>query len=214
MTKAEISALLGRSLTSIEDTNFETYLDIATEALKDLICSPLDDINEAREFSTREGYSTAFVDIFTDVSEVKINGEVTEDYTVRQWDKRSASWYNSLVFESKFEDGDEIEVTADWGFTSGSGGDSAYSAYPADLQMLLAGLFDSITKKNKYDPTISSKQVEDFRISFNADVDLDEAFTTKYQRTITKYSLCNIPYVIHGKICNTCEQRTCECLSL
>lgn len=47
ITKQQIEALLGRSLSTVEDTNFDTYLKIATERLEDLLCltltSPLAD---------------------------------------------------------------------------------------------------------------------------------------------------------------------------
>lgn len=208
MTKEEISALLGRPLTPVEDTNFDLYIDIAEQTLEDLLCTPLEDVEEARVFDTREGYSTAFIDIFRTINEVKINDTVTTDYTVRQWDKRNADWYNSIVFERKLRCDETIEVDAEWGFEEGSG---TGSGYPVDLQLLLAGLFGLITKKNKSDATISSKQVEDFRISFNADVDLDQDFYNKYSKTINKYSLCNIPYVRHGKVCNHCGLRSCAC---
>lgn len=200
MSQSDLEALLGRSLTSYEISNLTLYLDIAYQSLEDLICSPIDDITETRVFDLREGYSTAFVDIFREVTEVKIDGTVkeTSDYSVRQWDKRNASWYNSLVFEDCFRNCDEtIEVTGVWGFENSSGEDSDL---PSDLQLVIAGLFDLITKKNKYDPTINSKQVEDFRISFSADVDLDTEFNAKYAKTLAKYSLCYIPYLLHGKV--------------
>lgn len=200
MDKQELSALLGRPLTTIEDTNFDLYLNIATESLESFICTSLDEVTETRIFDLREGYSTAFVDIFWNVTEVKIDGVVKaeSDYSVRQWNKRTGSWYNSLVFDTRFGECDnEIEVTADWGFEP----NSSASSIPYDLQSVLAGLFAQITKKNKFDGSIASKQVEDFRISFKTDVDLDDEFYTLYAKTISKYSLCDIPYVLHGRIC-------------
>lgn len=199
MTKEELSALLGRPLTSNEDTNFTLYLDIAEMALEELLCTTLEPVTETRVFDTREGYSTAFVDIFNDISEVKINDVVidTDDYSIRQWNKRSGSWYNSIVFDHKLCNG-EIEVTADWGFLAGSGDDSDL---PVDLQSVLAGLFAQITRKNKFDGSVQSKQVEDFRITFNTDADLDDEFYNTYRKTIDKYSLCNIGNLQHGRVC-------------
>jgi hypothetical protein len=196
MTEEEISALLGRPLTPIEDTNFDTYFNIAIETLEELICTSISPVTEARTFDLREGYSTAFVDIFRTVSLVKIDGDTKSinQYSKRQWNKRTASWYNSLVFDCRFSDCDnEIEVTAEWGFLA--------DGIPIDLQSVIAGLFDQISKKNKYDSTIASKQVEDFRISFRSDVDLDTEFSNKYSKTLSKYSLCDIPNVQHGKVC-------------
>lgn len=190
MDKITIAAFLGRPLTPTEDTNFDLYLKLARQSLDGLLCMTLCDADDPKVYEAREGYSTVFTDIFTDIQEVKVNGDVVaaSKYSPRQWDKRNGSWYNSLVFEDKFESGDEVEVTASWGF----------SKTPVDLQAVLAGLFGLITKKNKFDGTISSKQVEDFRISFNNDADLDEEFAKKYGDTISKYSLCNLSSVRHG----------------
>lgn len=189
MKEATIAALLGRTLTPIETTNFKTYLNIARESLDQLLCTSLCDESDPRAYEAREGYSTVFTDIFTDVDEVKLNGTVTTDYSVRQWDRRNANWYNSIVFEHRLCEDDEIEVSASWGFTK----------MPSDLQLVLAQLFGLITKNNKFDPTISSKQVEDFRVTVNTDVDLDDEFYKTYGRTIQKYSLCNKMGIIQGK---------------
>ena len=209
MDKEEISALLGRPLTTVEDTNFDMYLNIATLSLEDLICSPVEPIEETRIFDTREGYKTAFTDIFLSVSEVKINDDVvsSDDYSIRQWDKRSASWYNSLVFDSDFDKDDTVEITAEWGFKEEASDDDW--GLPYDLQAVLAGLFGLITKKNKHDGSIQSKQVEDFRITLR-DVDLDEDFNRLYGSTISKYSLCNIPEFTSGKVCGCKKDYICS----
>lgn len=195
MTQEQLESLLGRPLTSIEVTNLDLYLELATEYTQDLLCITLADVTETRIFDTRKGYSTAYLDIFRSISEVKINDSVVSDYSIRQWDKRTASWYNSIISDSKFNSDDEVEVTAVWGFAETSGADSNL---PLDLQALLAGMFGLISKKNKSDGSVSSKQTEDFRITFNNDNDLDDDFYTKYRSTISKYSLCNMPNVQHG----------------
>lgn len=199
MTKEQLIALLGRPLTPVEDANFELYLDIAMQQLEQLICTSLAETsgNETVVYDVREGYRTLFTDIFTELTEVKIYGTVIDSskYSVRQWDKRSGSWYNSIVFDNMFKAcDDEVEVTAEWGFNT----------IPSDLLAVLAGLFDLITKKNNLNPSIASKQVEDYRISFRADVDLDADFESKYAGTLSKYSMCDIPNVQHGKVCKVC----------
>lgn len=199
MTKEQLIALLGRPLTPVEDANFELYLDIAMQQLEQLICTSLAETSgdETVVYDVREGYRTLFTDVFTELTEVKIDGTVIEPskYSVRQWDKRSGSWYNSIVFDNMFKAcDDEVEVTAEWGFNT----------IPSDLLAVLAGLFDLITKKNNSDPSIASKQVEDYRISFRADVDLDADFESKYASTLSKYSMCDIPNVQHGKVCRPC----------
>ena len=201
MNQSELEALLGRTLSPTEVSNLTLYLDIATDSLEDLLCMKLDEITEERVYDVRKGYSTAFVDIFSEVTEVKLDDDVVEtaDYSVRQWDRRSGSWYNSVVFDDKFTSNGEVTITATWGFPASSGSDSDL---PLDLQSVLAGLFALVTKKNKFDGTVSSKQVEDFRISFNTSANLDEEFNQKYSNTIRKYSMCSIGNTQHGKICD------------
>lgn len=199
MTKEQLIALLGRPLTPVEDANFELYLDIAMQQLEQSICTSLTETSgdEPVVYDVREGYRTLFTDIFTEVTEVKMDGAVIDSskYSVRQWDKRNGSWYNSIVFDRVFTSCDnEVEVTAEWGFSS----------IPLDLQAVLAGLFGLITKKNNLDPSIASKQVEDFRIAFRDGVDLDTDFQSKYAHTLSKYSLCDIPDLQHGKVCRPC----------
>lgn len=203
MNTTEMAALLGRPLTTIETTNFSLYLKIAKQNLDELLCMELCSEEQTKVFDAREGYSTVFTDVFTDIEEVKVNDVVidTDKYSRRQWDRRTGSWYNSLVFTYKLDLNDEVSVTADWGFSS----------YPSDIKYMLAGLFGLISKKNKFDGTISSKQVEDFRISFRADADLDDEFYKTYQRTISKYSICDMAYIRHGKVCDYCSLSRCMC---
>lgn len=196
MTQPELEALLGRSLTSTEVTNLTLYLEIATSNLNDLLCTTTNEVTETRTFDTRKGYKTAFVGIVQNVTEVKLDDDVisSDDYSLRQWDKRTADWYNAIVFDDAIT-ADEITVTGTWGFASGT--------LPNDLNMVLANLFDLITKRNKFDGTIASKRVEDFQINFNTDSDLDDEFYNKYSKILSKYSLCDIPNIQSGAI--TCR---------
>lgn len=41
LTKQEIEALLGRTLSTVENTNFTTYLNIAQARLEDILCTTL-----------------------------------------------------------------------------------------------------------------------------------------------------------------------------
>lgn len=193
MTQPELEALLGRSLTSTEVTNLTLYLEIATSNLNDLLCTTTNEVTETRTFDTRKGYKTAFVGIVQNVTEVKLDDDVisSDDYSLRQWDKRTTDWYNSIVFDEVIT-ADEITVTGTWGFAGGT--------LPSDLNMVLANLFDLITKRNKFDGTISSKRVEDFQINFNTDSDLDDEFYNKYSKILSKYSLCDIPNIQSGAI--------------
>lgn len=190
MNQTTMASLLGRSLTPIESTNFNLYLKIARQSLDDLLCTNLCDDTDPRTFDARGGYSTVFTDIFTEVQSVTVNGEAVTDYSVRQWDRRNGSWYNSVVFEDKLYEDDVVVVSASWGF----------STMPSDLQLVLAQLFGLITKKNKFDSTITKKKVEDFEVWLNIDADLDDEFYRQYNKTISKYSLCTIGNIQQGSV--------------
>lgn len=82
ITKQQVEALLGRSLSTVEDTNYDLYLKIAAQRLEDLLCitltSPLPEglqLLLARCFATigQEQLQTASVG----VKEKKV-----EDFTI------------------------------------------------------------------------------------------------------------------------------------
>ncbi len=196
MTQEELETLLGRPLTSNEVNNLDTYLDIAKESLEDLLCMPIDlqgdtsdDDEYTQVFDIREGYSTVFTGIFTEITEVKIDSVVTDNYYPAFWDKRSNPYYNSIILD--YCSGKEVEVTGVWGFIS----------LPSDIQLLWAQLFANVSKR--YVPgtdNVQRKAVEDFSI-WLGDLTDDETFLNANQRIIGKYSLCNIGYVLHGQVC-------------
>lgn len=187
MNKEKLSALIGRPLSSVEDANFKLYMDIAKEQLEGLICSSLCDDVETKTYLSREGYSTLFTDIFNEVESVKVDGKIVTNFEKYQWSKNHGEWFNSLVFDCAFSKPLKVEVTASWGFQS----------MPADLQLVLAGLFNLTATRMAFDPTIHSKRVEDFQVTYNS-VNVDEALLNQYQKILSKYSLCDIPYVRHG----------------
>lgn len=177
MTQDKISALLGRPLSSVETTNFTTYLELAQSRVSDLLCFDICQKVEARRFSARQGYKTLNVPIFTEIDYVKLDDSETTSYEVRQNSNLSGDWYNSLVFDNPLTD-QVVEIKADWGF----------SQMPVDVQMLVAQLFGMITDSLE-DDLVQSKQVEDFRLTLK-DKTKTEAFATKYAATIAKYSAC------------------------
>lgn len=189
MNKTKLVALLGRPLTTIEDTNFSLYLKIAQERLEDLTCLDLEEATEDRTFSVREGYHTVFTDLFTGVNSVTVNGEAlaTTDYQARQWDRRSAAWYNSIVLDTCTEEA-EIVINADWGVCSPS------------LQLLQAQLFGLLGSMNSGNGNVKSKKVEDFSITFNDNTVYDQ-FLLDNSAIIGKYSICNIANI---------QQSNCE----
>jgi len=193
MKQSDIEALIGRSLTANEVTHYKTYLNIAQTTLDDLICSSAcGNDSEARTFEPREGYRTIFTGIFHEVSKVTVDGEVVTDYYPAQWDNRNASWYNSIVFATHPRG--DVGVTADWGV----------NGMPSDLKMLLAKLFANVSQKYVTGPKIQSKQVEDFRITYGTALTEDEQFMADNQRVISKYSLCNVGAIRHGRISSIC----------
>lgn len=201
MTQAKLEALLGRSLTPREVTNLQLYLDIAKESLEELLCLSLcDEGDTTRVFNVREGYSTVFTDIFTELSEVKVDGTVTTDYYPAFWDKRSNAYYNSIVLDDC--NVTEVEITGFWGFDE----------VPNDLQLLWAQSFANVSKQYKAGAgNVKSKQVEDFRISYG-DLTDDEVFMNANSRIIKKYSMCNIGYVKHGDVCTVHRVSNCGCV--
>lgn len=87
LNKAQIEALLGRSLSKVEETNFDTYLKIAIARLEDLLCttltSPLDPALQlllARCFGviTQEQQASA---------NTNITSKKVEDFSVTYGDK-------------------------------------------------------------------------------------------------------------------------------
>lgn len=87
LTKEQIEALLGRSLSTVEDANFTTYLKIAQARLEDILCTtlvyPLDPILSlllARCFGviTQEQAATA---------DANITSKKVEDFSVTYGDK-------------------------------------------------------------------------------------------------------------------------------
>lgn len=207
MDQEELEALLGRSLTSREVTNLDLYLEIAQESLEELLCISLDvddssgePEEETRTFDIREGYSTVFTGIFTELSGVKVDGNATTNYHTAFWDKRSNPYYNSIVLDEV--GGTEAEITGLWGFTE----------VPSDLKLLWAQLFANVSKKYMAgNRNVKRKKVRNFDITFG-DLTDDQAFLDENQRTISKYSLCNIGYVLHGEVCEVHRSRYCGCV--
>lgn len=205
MTQAQIAALLGRPLTASEIAGFEVILSAAIEQLQTLICSPIAYVASAeRTFDTRKGYRTAFVDLFTSVTEVKLAGVVIDpaNYTLQFFDDRNGTVKNSIVFSSDTR-GRVLTVTGSWGFDT-----SNTNTIPADLQLLIAKLFDASTKKDN--GNVKSKKIEDFNITF-MDESASERFYVDNSKTINKYSICDLIDIKSGEICNSCRLTGCGC---
>jgi hypothetical protein len=190
LNKEQVEKLLGRSLTTSETDNFDLYLKIATERLEELLCMQLCGSDDDRTFMSREGYRTLYMDVFTDLESVTIDGnEVDEDdYVVKQNDSYSGSWFNSIEFERPLK-GKKVVVSADWGFDT----------VPVDLQLLLARLFDQGSKEQS-DKNVKSKKIEDFTVTYENGKTMDD-LANENSSVIQKYSLCSQGQIRSGEIC-------------
>jgi hypothetical protein len=189
MLKAdEVSKYLGRSLTSTESANFDLYLKIATEKVEQLLCFELCAKAGERTYDSRAGYQTLFVDPFASVYKVTYNGSELsgDDYAIKQNDKYSGSWYNSLVFDNKL-DGGAVTVGAMWGFKT----------LPKDLASFLAQMFNQHSASQTPDGNVKSKSLEDFSITYKDTPSYDE-FLNENSAVIGRYSLCGVGEIQHG----------------
>ena len=189
MNKTTMAALLGRPLSTIENTNYNLYLKIARDRLQQLTCLDLEEVTEDRVYSVRESFHSVFTDMFTGINSVTLNGTALEatDYTPMQWDRRKAEWFNSIVLDCLTTE-DEITINADWG------------ACTPGLQLLQAKLFDLIGKMNTGSGNVKSKKVEDFSITFNDNTVYDQ-FLLDNGALIAQYSICNVPQLTSGRVC-------------
>lgn len=188
LTQAQMSKLLNRSLTTAEIANFDLYLKIATQRLEELLCMVICGGDDERTYGSRSGYRTVYVDPFTSIDSVTIDGNEVDaaDYTVKQNDRFNGSWYNVIEFDAK-RSGENITVDADWGFDS----------LPADLQVFLARLFAQGSVEQTVDNTIKSKKIEDFTVTFKDSATFDE-FVLANSTTVDKYSQCSEGQIRHG----------------
>lgn len=192
LTKDQVSKLLNRPLTTAEDTNFSTYLKIATERLEELLCFDLCITTPTRTYIVREGYRTIFTDVFTGTPTVTIDGETVESdkYSVRQFDNLNGKWFNSIVFKQHLSRTvEEVTVQAAWGFQT----------LPVDLQLLLAKLFALNSQQQTTDDRVRSKKIEDFTITYDATTTYDQ-FILSNADVINKYSICGIGEISHGRV--------------
>lgn len=184
MDTETMSALLGRPLSSMETTNFDLYLKIATQNLEQLLCGSLEfSEDETRTFNVRAGYRVVYTGIFSSITEVKLNDEVTTDY---QPYRQHPNFLKAIVFDDPLESGDTVEITADWGFET----------LPEDLQVIVAKLFGSVVAKSG---KVRSKSIEDFSVTY-ADKTDGEQLLEDYGSTIRKYSVCDEIQVLSGDV--------------
>lgn len=188
LKEAQVEKLLNRSLTTAESANFALYLKNAVLRLEDMLCLTLCGDAGERTYESRLGYRTLYVDPFTDITSVTIDGNETEDYTVKQNDKFNGSWYNIIEFDRK-QTGKNIVVDADWGF----------NPLPLDLQVLLSKLFAQGSTEQTADNQVKSKKIEDFTVTYKDGSTFDD-FVLANASVIDKYAQCSQGYIRHGAV--------------
>ena len=188
LSKQQVAALLGRPLTTVEDTNFDLYLEIAQNNVSDILCIDICRSGGERVFDRRQEFSTVFTGIFSQVNSVKVDGIEVLNFLPYFFNKRTGDFYNSIVFDT-IPHGTEITVDADWGFNK----------LPMDIRQLIAQAF-AVASSAFQTKDVKSKQIEDFRITYG-DLTSDEVFATTNARTIQKYSLCTVGDLTSGNIC-------------
>lgn len=190
-----MAKLLGRSLSSTEESNFEQYKDYTISTLTNLLCwSPVCS-NTTAKYKARQGYHTLWTDPFTSISEVKVNGSAVTDYTMAFNGNYNYPFYNSLEFPYPLS-GQTVEITGTFGFVD----------LPADLGSLIAEIFKMYGRVNQANNSgnVKSKSVEDFSITYGDDTEMS-ALISAFSGIIAKYSNCDTGEILHGETgCGNC----------
>ena len=195
MDKTTIVKLLGRPLTSLEDSNFEQYINYTISTLENLLCwSPL--VGESvRTFTSRDGYRTLWTDPFTSITDVKVAGTAVTDYKKAFNGNFNYPFFNSVVFPYPLN-GKTVEITGTWGFED----------LPADLGALVAEIFKMYgrTTASNMAGNVTNKRVEDFSISYGDKSEMD-TLANNNSSVISKYSNCQSAIEVqHGETEQCC----------
>ena len=187
--KTTLEKLLGRSLTSSEDSNFQQYINYTISTLENLLCwSPL--VGESvRTFTSRDGYRTLWTDPFTSITSVKVDGKAVTDYKLAFNGNFNYPFYNSVVFPYSLGE-QTVEITGSWGFEE----------LPADLGSLVAEIFKMYGRQSlgNQSGNITNKRVEDFSISYSDKSEM-EALVNDNASIVSKYSNCqSVGEIAHG----------------
>jgi hypothetical protein len=159
----------------------------AKQFLESLLCLDFSQDSGERTFTAREGMRTVFTGIFSNVRSVTVGGQAVGYYPAF-FDKRNGDYFNSIVLDKPVCG--EVVIDADWGFDE----------LPADLKKLLANA-EAVTSQAYSTKEVKSKRVEDFQITYS-DLSDDEVFLKQNAVTINKYSMCDVPYILHGETCH------------
>ena len=188
--KTTLEKLLGRSLTSLEDSNFEQYINYTISTLENLLCwSPIC-TDATAIYTARDGMRTLWTDPFTSITDVKVDGTAVTDYKLAFNGNFNYPFFNSLVFPQPLG-GKTVEITGTWGFEE----------LPADLGALVAEIFKMYGRQSMGNQSgnITNKRVEDFSISYGDKSEMD-TLATNNSSVIAKYSNCQSACeVSHGE---------------
>lgn len=188
MTKKEIEKLLGRSLTTYEDSNFNLFVKNTIATLGNLLCWSTN-FSEARKYKARDNYRTVWLEPFTDITEVKVGGAVRTDYTPAFNGNYNSTLYNSIEFSEELH-GETVEVT----------GAFDLDCIPGDLSMLIADIFKMVVRTSKNNSgNVKDKRIEDYSVTYSGTE--YSALADKNKQTIAKYSNCN-GEVQNGRVCS------------
>lgn len=195
IAKADMPKLLGRSLTSLEDSNYTLYLDSAARRLDTLLCMDTSSDETTRTYKSRIGYSEIKIEPFTVLSEVLVDGEAVTDYEIKRGDSYNSSWCNTIEFAGRFDEEVTVTVTGTWGFGN----------CPSDLQFLVAKLFNLVTTERGVSGQIKSRSIEDVSVTYDSSVSPLASLTMEYGEVIAHYSACS-SYIRSGSAGRTTEE--------
>lgn len=185
ITTEQISSLLGRELTSNESANFEQNLEIVENKLKQVLCLNLSCGNYTRQFRTRDGFRTLYVDPFTSIKEVKVDGVVTDDYVTTFNGEFNSCFYDGIEFDEVMKDDKIVTVKANWGIQK----------YPYDLLNFIARLFAIVSDTDSQtiadNSNIKTKSIDGFSVTYKGESRL-ATFYQEQADVISKYGHCSL----------------------
>ena len=195
MDKTSIAKLLGRPLTSLEDSNFEQYINYTISTLENLLCwSPIC-ADATASYTAREGYRTLWTDPFTSITDVKVDGTAVTDYKLAFNGNFNYPFYNSVVFPYPLGE-QTVEIAGTWGFED----------LPADLGSLVAEIFKMYGRVSSGNMAgnVTNKRVEDFSITYGDGSEMD-TLEANNSSVIAKYSNCqSAGEISHGEVGDYC----------
>ena len=192
MDKTSIAKLLGRPLTSLEDSNFEQYINYTISTLENLLCWSPVCTDATASYESRDGYRTLWTDPFTSITDVKVDGTAVTDYKLAFNGNFNYPFYNSVVFPYPLGE-QTVEITGTWGFEE----------LPADLGSLVAEIFKMYGRVSTYNGSgiLVNKKVEDTSFTYSDKVSEMEALSSKNSSVISKYSNCqSAGEISHGEV--------------